>query len=277
MSKLKTKLKVSPGKFKNNKINNKENLIQKLTESKEAAERARADLEASYRELQQSKDRLVQSEKMAFAGRLAASVAHEIRNPLNMLVMSVQLLQDKLSKKDPNRELVDIFMRNLERIDHLVTELVNCARPPKLKMGNYDIHKAINSIIDTIKEKCKSQNIKIARDFDSRVPKVRIDRDQIEQAILNISKNAIEAMPARGTLSFSTDFDGDNVLLNVSDTGRSIPEKDMIRIFDPFFTTKKGGTGLGLSICYSIIASHDGFISLSSKRGETRFTIKLPV
>lgn len=258
-------------------LQQREKLISKLIKSKEAAEKAKAELERSYRELQQSKDRLVQSEKMAFAGRMAASVAHEIRNPLNMLVMSVQLLQNTLSNKNPNRELVDVIMRNLERIDHLVTQLVNCAQPPKLKMGNYNIHKVIDSVIDTIKEKCKAQNIKIVKNFGSKIPKVRIDREQIEQAVLNIAKNSIEAIPRRGTLAFSTDINGDHVSITVTDTGRGVSDKDMIRIFDPFFSTKKGGTGLGLAICYSIVAGHDGFISLRSKRGETCFTIKLPV
>lgn len=260
-----------------NEKGNKEELIQKLIKSKEESERAKTELERSYSELQLSKDRLVQSEKMAFAGRMAASIAHEIRNPLNMLVMSSQLLQDRLGKKNPNRELVDVVMRNLERIDHLVTELVNCARPPKLRIRNYNIHTIIKSVIDTIKEKCKAQNIKVVRDFDEEIPKVRIDREHIEQAILNIAKNAIESMQRGGTLAFSTSCEEGHVIIGITDTGRGIPDKDMIRIFDPFFTTKKDGTGLGLAICYAIVASHNGFINLKSKRGETRFTIKLPV
>lgn len=249
---------------------NKEELIQKITRSKE-------DTEKAYKELQESKDRLVQSEKMAFAGRMAASVAHEIRNPLSMLVMSVQLLQNKLSKKDARRELVDVIMRNLERIDHLVDELVNCARPPKLKMRNYNISTIIDTVIGTVKEKCKTQHIKVDKDYNPDIPKVRIDREHVEQAILNIVKNAIEAMPKGGALSISTNYIEGYILVSIKNTGKSIPERDIIKIFDPFFTTKKGGTGLGLSICYSIIASHNGFISLRSKRRETCFTIKLPI
>lgn len=252
----------------NSEETNKEELIKKLTKAKE-------DLEESYRKLQQSKDQLVQSEKLAFAGRMAASVAHEIRNPLNMMVMSIQLLQKELPKEDSRRELADIIMKNLTRIEHLVTELVNCARPPKLKIAPHDIHRVINSVINTVKEICKSQNIKIIKNFCSWIPKVRIDREHIEEAILNIAKNGIEAMPEGGTLTFSTNCEGHNVLISVTDTGKGISDKDMIRIFDPFFTTKKGGTGLGLAVSYGIIASHNGFINLHSKKGETCFTIKL--
>ena len=247
---------------------NKEKLIQELTEAKEK-------LEKSYRELQQSKDHLVQSEKLAFAGRMAASVAHEIRNPLNMMVLSVQLLQKELPKDPSCRELADTIMSNLTRIDHLVTELVNCARPPKLKMRNHNIHMVIDSVIHTIKEKCETQNIKIVKNFNSKVPKVRIDREHIEQAILNIAKNGVEAMPKNGTLTFSTNCDAENAIIDITDTGKGISDKDMIRIFDPFFTTKPGGTGLGLAVSYGIIASHNGFINLRSKRGETCFTIRL--
>lgn len=263
--------------LKKNSTGDKEQLIKKLTEAKESAERAKAELESSYRELQESKDRLVQSEKMAFAGRMAASVAHEIRNPLNMLVLSVQLLQNKISKTNPNRDMVDVIMRNLERIDHLVTELVNCARQPKLKIRNYDINRILNSTIATIREKCRAQKVKIIKNLKIDIPKVRLDKDQIEQAVLNIAKNSIEAMPKRGSITFSTGQDGNYVTISITDTGKGIPEKDIIRIFDPFFTTKKGGTGLGLAICYSIISSHNGFINLRSTKGDTCFTIKLPI
>lgn len=256
---------------------NNEALIKKLIRAKEAAEKARAELERSYGQLQDSKDRLVQSEKMAFAGRLAASMAHEIRNPLNMLVMSVQLLQNNLAQADPNRELVDITMRNLERIDRLVTQLVNCARPPKLKMGNYSAHKVIDAVIDTIREKCKAQGIKIVRNYSFADTKIRIDREQIEQAILNVAKNAIEAMFRKGTLTFLTAQEQDYFSISLINTGRGIAGRDMIRIYDPFYTTKKQGTGLGLSICYAIVASHNGFISLKSTPKETCFTIKLPI
>lgn len=259
------------------KSEDKEKFIQELIKSKESAEKTKIELEGAYRELQMSKDRLVQSEKMAFAGRMAASIAHEIRNPLNMLVMSTQLLQNKLPKRNPNREIVDVIMRNLERIDHLVTELVNCARPPKLKMRNYNIHTIIKSVLDTIKDKCKTQKIKIIKEFNEDIPKVRVDKEHIEQAIFNIAKNSIEAMLKGGTLTFSTNCEEGYVIINIIDTGKGIQEKDIIKIFDPFFTTKKGGTGLGLAICYSIIASHNGLITLRSRHGATCFTVRLPI
>ena len=263
----------------------KDELIQKLIKEKEELTRAKEEgekkakleVEKSYREFEQSKDRMVQAEKLAFAGRMASSVAHEIRNPLSMMVMSVQLLQNQLAKKAPQRELADIIMRNLTRIDHLVTELVNCARPPKLKIRHHNIHAVINSVITTIKEKCKAQKIKIVKEFTPEAPKVRIDKEHIEQAILNIVKNAVEAMPEGGTLTLATECGEDAVSINIMDTGKEIPGKDIIRIFDPFYTTKKGGTGLGLAVAYATIASHNGFINFKSKKGETCFTIKLPL
>jgi len=251
--------------------------VNALAEAIKIDQKRAAELEKSYYELQQSKDQLVQSEKLAFAGRMAASVAHEIRNPLNMMVMSIQLLQQELPKKDPRREMADIIMRNLTRIERLVTELVNCARPPRLKMTNANIHMIMNSVINTIKEKCNTQKIKIVKNFNSRIPRIRLDKERIEETILNIAKNSIESMPKGGTLTLSTDWDSDSVNIDIVDTGSGIPEKDMIRIFDPFFTTKKSGTGLGLAVSYAIISGHNGFINLESKKGRTSFTIELPI
>lgn len=269
MTKTNVEPKISPEEFQKI-IEEKDILIQKVTRDKEK-------IEKSYHELQQSRDHWVQAEKLTFAGRMAASVAHEIRNPLNMMVMSSQLLEKKLSKNASLRDLVNVFIRNLGRIDHLVTELVNCARPPKLKMTSRNIQAVVDSVINTMKEKCKDQNVKIVKDFNSKITKVRIDREHVEQAILNIAKNAIEAMPKGGTLTFSTNDNENNLVLSITDTGRGIPDRDMIRIFDPFFSTKKGGSGLGLAVCYAIIASHNGFINLRSKKGETCFTITLPI
>jgi len=257
-------------KDKDRSIKDKDSFIQKLTEGKEESDKA-------YHKLQQMRDSWVQSEKLSFAGRMAASVAHEIRNPLNMMVMSSQLLQDKLPKEDPNRELVDLFIKNLERIDRLVTELVNCARPPRLKMANHNIHTMIESVINTVGQKCNTQHIKVVKDFYPKIPSIRIDREHIEQAILNLVKNAMEAMPKGGTLTFSTHNDTDNLHLTISDTGKGIRDKDLIKIFDPFFTTKKGGTGLGLAVCYAIIGSHNGFINLETGKKGTNFAVRLPL
>ena len=251
-------------------IKEKDKFILKLTNEKEESDK-------SYQKLQQMRDSWVQSEKLSFAGRMAASVAHEIRNPLNMMVMSTQILQERLSKEDPNRELADVFIKNLERIDRLVTELVNCARPPRLKMANHNIHTVIEAVINTVRQKCNKQHIKIVKDFYPKIPSNRIDREHIEQAILNLVKNAMEAMPKGGTLTFVTHNDSDNLYLTICDTGKGIRDKDLIKIFDPFFTTKKGGTGLGLAVCYAIIGSHNGFINLDSSKKGTSFAIRLPL
>jgi PAS domain S-box-containing protein len=245
-------------------------LITELTQSRE-------ELRTSYTELKVSKDELVRSEKLAFTGRIAASIAHEIRNPLTNVFMSVQQLKKGNKIKQEGFKHTEIVERNIERINYLITELLNCARPTKLNLGAYDIHKVIKDVLDSNKVKLSLQRIKVTKNFTSKASILKIDKEQIERAFLNLIINAIEAIPRGGNLTIITEVNGTSFLVKIYDTGRGIPEKNIIKIFDPFFSTKSGGVGLGLTICYGIIVSHGGTIEVESKSkiGST-FTVSLP-
>ena len=246
------------------------NLIDELTHSQE-------QLKASYTELKVSKDDLMRSEKLAYTGRIAASIAHEIRNPLTNVFMSVQQLKKSDTIKQESFKHVGIVERNIERINLLITELLNCARPAKLNFQLYDVHKVLRDALESVKSKISLQKIKVAKDFGSKLPILKIDREQIERAFLNLITNAVEAMPAGGRLNLTTELKGNFFLIKIQDTGKGIPEKDLIKIFDPFFSTKVQGVGLGLSICYGIIVSHRGTIEVESKlRKGSAFIVSLP-
>ena len=238
-------------------IEEMQKLINELRKSK-------AELEESYRELQDSKNKLVQAEKLAFAGRMAASVAHEIRNPITVISMAIHQLHRSLKEDDPNRQYTDAIIKNTDRLNHLITEFVNCVRPPELRMKYKNINDILDSVINFVKVKTENQNIKVIKKFDKSLPLVKVDESHLERAFLNIILNAIESIQEEGNLTITTQKSYNSVIIKFEDTGNGISDEDIMRIFDPFFTTKEKGMGLGLSITYAIITSHDGTIDVES-------------
>jgi signal transduction histidine kinase len=222
-------------------------------------------------------DESIFSERLAFTGRIAASIAHEIRNPLSNVALSVQQLKEAFPDS-PWATHVDIITRNTERINFLITELLNCARPPKLNMQPHDIHEILEGILDSIKTKTASHRIDVRKRFTNRASVMNVDKEQINRVFSNVLINALESMPDGGQMTIATGIEGNFFVVKVQDTGGGIPEEDIIRIFDPFFSTKTSGVGLGLSTTYGIVVSHGGTIGVESERKKgTTFTISLPV
>ncbi len=239
---------------------------------------ARVSGEGPSREVSTQERESVLSERLAFTGRIAASIAHEIRNPLGNVSMAVQQLGDAFSKDSPWAKHVEVIIRNTDRINFLITELLNCARPPELNIRPYDMHEDIESVLDSLRSKLATQQIQVKKRFKSTLSIINVDKEQINRVFSNVMINGIEAMPKGGTMTISTDFEGGFFVVKVKDTGQGIPEEDIIRIFDPFFSTKASGIGLGLSMTYGIVVSHGGTISVESVRKKgTVFTISLPV
>jgi len=234
--------------------------------------------ENSYKGVGNHGKESVLSERLAFTGRIAASIAHEIRNPLANVSMAVQQLKKDYSKDNPSwSKHIEVIIRNTERINFLITELLNCARPPELNIRSHDMHRIIENVLDSIRSSLSIQLIEVIKKFDAKPSIINVDREHINRVFLNVVINSVEAMPKGGTMTISTSIEGDFFVVKIQDTGVGIPEEDIIRIFDPFFSTKPMGVGLGLSIVYGIVVSHGGRISVKSigKRG-TVFTISLP-
>ena len=233
--------------------------------------------EVDYEKDADRKEELGRSERLAFTGRIAASIAHEIRNPLGNVSMSVQQLRDAFTKDSPWAKHIEVIIRNTDRINFLITELLNCARPPELNIRPHDIHGVLESILDSLKTKVASKGVRVTKRFYSRSPTINVDKEQIDRAFSNVMINAIEAMPKGGRMTVVTEDKGAFIVVKIEDKGEGIPEEDIIRIFDPFFSTKASGIGLGLSMTYGIVVSHGGTIGVESqwKQG-TVFTISLP-
>jgi len=232
----------------------------------------------SYGEHGDRKDESAHSERLAFTGRIAASIAHEIRNPLGNVSMAVQQLGDAFTEDSPWAKHIEVIIRNTERINFLITELLNCARPPKLNIQPHDIHEILKSILDSINTKVGSQQIEVSERFKSQMPLITVDKEQIERVFSNVMINSLEAMPRGGKMAITTEIEEGFIIVKIKDTGEGIPEEDIIRIFDPFFSTKPSGVGLGLSITYGIVVSHGGTIGVESERNRgTLFVISLPI
>ena len=233
--------------------------------------------------LQKAQERLIQGEKLSSLGRLAASVAHEINNPLAGILTYAKLLVRTLEEAPPDEATrakiisqLKLVERETQRCTAIVRNLLDFARERPLKLARVDVNTAIGEALFLINNQVTLQNIKLEHDL-GRVPPIEADFGQIRQALVNILINACDAMPSGGTLHVQSRQDGESVEVLVRDTGCGISKEHLRKVLDPFFTTKEKGTGLGLSVVYGIVERHGGAIRIDSTPGEgTEVTITLP-
>ena len=239
-------------------------------------------VEERTRELREMQAHLIQSEKLASLGKLAAGIAHEINNPLGGILIYSHLLLEDTPKKSPHYENLKKIVKETSRCKDIVKGLLEFARPKEPEMSQINLNEVLNRSLAIVEGQALFQNIKINKKFASALPKIVADGSQLQQVFMNIIINAAEAMDGKGTLSLSTsmDTDGIHIEAKIADTGHGIKEEDKKRLFEPFFSTKEvgKGTGLGLAISYSIIQKHLGTIEVESREGKgSTFTVKLPV
>ncbi|UCD64434.1 MAG: hypothetical protein JSW34_03100 [Candidatus Zixiibacteriota bacterium] len=253
---------------------------------------ARRMLAATNRELLRTQAQLVQSAKMASLGNLVAGIAHEINTPLGAIHSNSNLAARALDKVaealDPGEEIHQSLrvLRDMNavtqkasgRIDTVIRALRNFARLDEAERKRVDLHEGIESAL-TVLPQPAGKNISVVRRF-GELPEVSCFPSQVNQVVMNLVLNSMEAIDSEGTVTITTRRDGDGVVVDVADTGCGIPPQDQQRVFDPGYTTKGVGvgTGLGLSICHQIVESHGGRIDLTSKPGEgTVVTVRLPI
>lgn len=223
--------------------------------------------------------------KLASIGQLAAGVSHEIRNPLMGIGATLELVSEGLEADHPQRRLLLKSMEEIERIDNIIGELLNLARPREMDLQPADINRMIGDVSDSLSGLCRKENIELALQYDSQIPRVCMDREKMREAVINIALNAIQSMKGKGTLKIATstldhkiyNMDRGSVQITVEDTGEGIPQEMKDKVFDPFFTTKPRGVGLGLYNCHKVIEAHGGaiFVEDALLRG-TRVNIILP-
>ncbi|MFB3880598.1 MAG: [Fe-Fe] hydrogenase large subunit C-terminal domain-containing protein [Armatimonadota bacterium] len=245
-------------------------------------ERAVSDLNDSRRNLLEAQEQLMQSEKLASMGQLAAGIAHEMNNPLGTVLIYGHMLLKGLSLEDPRRDDVQMITREADRCRRIVRGLLDFSRQSKLRDQLTDVNELVRKTMEPLARQESFRAIEVRTDLEPELPRTLLDPEQMRQAFINILENAMEAMPNGGRLEIKTSQtqDGKSIAVSFSDTGAGIPEENLERIFDPFFTTKQigKGTGLGLAIVYGIVKMHRGGIAADSKVGVgTTFTITLPV
>jgi PAS domain S-box-containing protein len=245
-------------------------------EREQAAERAKA-----YRELKSLQTRLIQSEKMSSLGRMAASVAHEINNPLGAIVVFSCLLLEKTPKDFPGRKKLETIVREASRCRDIVSSLLDFARPGAGARHTADLNTIVQTSLDLLKSQSIFNDIEVTLNLSTTPVEINCNPSQIQQAFTNLLTNAAEAIIGRGKIAIGSWSDASRHMAAVSfaDTGCGMSLQGLEHIFEPFFTTKQEGhgTGLGLTIVYGIIERHGGTIKVDSRLGEgTTFTVWLP-
>ncbi|MFA5144318.1 MAG: ATP-binding protein [Candidatus Omnitrophota bacterium] len=263
---------------------------------KESLEEA---IRKAYIELQETQNQLIQAEKLNAIGQLASGVAHEVRNPLGIILQGVDYLEAKLASKDKDIvETLAILKDGVKRADNIIDNLLNFSRAAALDLQLEDANSILENSLQLVKNRCKFENIEIVKELMTDGAKILVDKNKIEQVCVNILLNAIQAMPEGGRLiirSYSRRLErarngvgrrqGDYlkigekaVTFEFEDTGVGVSDDNINKIFDPFFTTKgpDGGTGLGLSVSRNIIHMHKGLIYAESRLGKgTKITVIL--
>jgi two-component system NtrC family sensor kinase len=226
--------------------------------------------------------KIMESERLAVIGQLAAGVAHEVNNPLQGVLSYSNLLIENISPKDPNREFAEKIAKQATRCKTIIRGLLDFSRQTAPEMKYYQTNSLVRESLALVEKQSIFHNIEIIKNIDASLPSIILDPSQIQQVFLNIIINAAEAMNGKGKLTVATRADSTKKFIEVeiSDTGIGISKENLEKIFDPFFTTKDvgHGTGLGLAISYGIVKKHGGTIQVDSEVGKgTTFIIRLPI
>jgi two-component system NtrC family sensor kinase len=229
-----------------------------------------------------AKRKIMESERLAVIGQLAADVAHELNNPLQGIVTYSHLLLEKAPCDGAVSPTVEKIVTQANRCTRILRGLLDFSRPrpPQKKLSN--VNAVLEECLSLVENQAQFHDIEVVKDWNSAIPEMVIDPSQMQQVFINMLINAAEAMDGGGRLTISTWFDPVSQLVEIefADTGHGIDAQNLERIFDPFFTTKEvgHGTGLGLAISYGIVKEHNGTISVDSAVGRgTTFTVQLPV
>jgi signal transduction histidine kinase len=236
------------------------------------------ELTLANRELKESRDRLVKTERLSAIGEVAASVAHEIRNPLVAIGGFARTVFQSLPEEDRNKNKVKVIVEETDRLERILSGLLEFSRPALPRFTDVDLNSLVLQTVHFMDAEIDDDLIQITYDLDAELPRVWADTQQMRQVLLNLIRNAIQAMLNGGTVTFRTDVQRQEVRLSIEDSGPGIPPEQTERIFDAFFTTKPTGSGLGLAICTQIVRNHNGRISVESGRTRgAKFVISLPM
>lgn len=237
-------------------------------------------VEERTKELREMQDSLIQSEKLASLGKMAAGVAHEINNPLTSILINTHLMLEKVEEKHAFYENLSLIADETSRCTNIVKGLLEFSRQELPQKAFSDVNDIINRTLNLLKNQVSFYNISIIKELGLNLPQIELDKNKIEQVFWNLMFNASEAMPDGGKLTIISKFSQNKKYIEVifMDTGVGIPKENINKLYDPFFTTKSSGTGLGLAVSYGIIKQHLGKIEVESEQGKgSTFTVSLPL
>jgi two-component system nitrogen regulation sensor histidine kinase GlnL len=230
-----------------------------------------------------------QADRLSTLGTLAAGLAHEVKNPLGGIKGAAQLLEREFEPQSDKLEYTRVVIRETERIDHIIRELLELASPRALKLEPVNLHKILGDILLLQKQAVSDREISFNKQLDPSIPEIIADEELLTRLFLNLICNAIDAIGDNGRLTVTSRVLSDYrmtqnhcnsrmVAIEVTDDGTGIPQEDLENIWTPFYSTKSGGTGLGLTICHKIVSEHRGMIKAESDPGHgTKFTVLLPL
>ncbi len=229
--------------------------------------------------VRQIEDEIELSRRLAAIGRLTSGVAHEVKNPINAIVLHLENLRHKLPELQPDAERhIDVISSEIHRLDRVVQILVDFTRPVELRLREIDLRRVLEDVTALAQPEAETHGVRIERNFPPEPLPVNVDIDLIKQAVLNVMLNGIQAMPEGGTLRVSTSRKNGFALAEIEDQGPGIPEDMREKIFTLYFTTKKAGSGIGLAMAYRVMQLHHGFVDFhpAPEQGTT-FELSLPV
>jgi signal transduction histidine kinase len=241
-------------------------------------ERTSRELADAYRELRESFQHLSRADRLSSLGELSAGVAHEIKNPLASLKGSLEILAAEFPPGHAKREFVEIMEKELQQLNGIVTEFLYFARAPRPVRMPCDIREVIGSLTVLCSKEAARHSVELAVSSPKTLPELNLDASQVQQALLNVVLNGIQAMPGGGRLEVKLMLSNGGVHIEIRDQGPGVPPDQRTRIFDPFFTTKARGTGLGLPIAQKLIRAQGGDIRLrdAHEGPGAVFVIELP-
>jgi two-component system, NtrC family, sensor kinase len=234
--------------------------------------------------LDEREQRLVRSERLAAVGKIAAQITHEVRNPLSSIGLNAEMLEEEVgalegppAQVEEARQLVRAIVKEVDRLTEITEQYLRFARLPRPKLEREDLRQIVASLCAFLRQEMDGRGVTVEVEAPADLPLVAADEHQLRQALLNLLRNAVEAMAGGGRLLLAMSSDAKLVTLRIRDSGQGIAAEHLAKVFDPFFSTKEHGTGLGLALTQQIVVEHGGSIDVESTPGQgTTFTVRLP-
>ena len=238
----------------------------------------RRELAALNRELRDSFEQIKRADRLSAVGQLSASLAHEIRNPLAGIDGAANLIESEQTSPEMRKASVAIIRKEVQRVNRLLTSLLDFARPRKPEFQAVQADRLIDAIIALAGHSAQQKGITLRKDVPANVPAFECDPEQMKQVLLNLAINAVQAMTQSGEIVLAARQDDLSVVISVKDQGPGISDEDLDKIFNPFYTTKDAGTGLGLSVVYQIVNQHGGVVAADrNPEGGMTFSVAVPL